>query len=400
MADDAFGAWRPGDHGRHGVTLTVGALTDAAAVRDAVRDAGASGRPLRITGAGRWLDAGRPVRATDHLSLAAHVGIVEYTPGDLTLTARSGTTLDEIERVTRAEQQWLALDPFGASGTLGATVATASSGPLSQMFGTPRDNVLGLEFVSGDGAVVRGGGRVVKNVAGFDLVRLLVGSWGTLGVITEVTVRLRSIPEADRSFALALPDRPMGLEERIEAVRRAALAPWALELLNAALAGQLGVGDGTTLLVRFGGNAELVAAEHELLASFGDTQPVGADVWRRLREIEPADAVVVRFSQRPSQLWDTWRQVSDIARDLRGVMAHATVGRGIVRVIVPRTDVAALERALWATRVDARIFERLPASLWPTLAPSPTADRLSRRVKDSFDPHHLLNPGILGEEAA
>ena len=100
--------------------------------------------------------------------------------------------------VTSAEGQWLALDPFGArTGTLGATIATGSSGPLAHAFGTPRDNVLGLEVVTGTGDIVRAGGRVVKNVAGFDLTRLFTGAWGTLAVITEATVRLRARPERD-----------------------------------------------------------------------------------------------------------------------------------------------------------------------------------------------------------
>ena len=128
-------------------------------------------------------------------------------PGDLTLTARAGTTLAEIERATAAERQLLALDPYGtARGTIGATIATASAGPLAHAFGTPRDLVLGLEFVTGDGAVIRAGGRVVKNVAGFDLTRLLTGAWGTLGVITEVSVRLRALPEMEESVALAVRD--------------------------------------------------------------------------------------------------------------------------------------------------------------------------------------------------
>ena len=356
---------------------------------------------MRIAGAGGWLDAGRPVRADDVLSVAAHTGIVEYTPGDLTLTARAGTTLAEIASVTRAERQWLALDPFGSpGGTLGATVATASAGPLAHMFGTPRDNVLGLEFVTGEGAVVRGGGRVVKNVAGFDLVRLVVGSWGTLGVITEVTVRLRALPEHDVTVALALPDRVAGLEERVLAVRSAALAPWALELVDGPLARRLGIGDAPLLLARFGGNEELVAAEAALLATFGDTKRVDGDAWARLREVEPESAVVLRFSQRPAQLADTWQQASDLARDLRGALLHASVGRGVVRIIIPRTDSPSLERAIWARRVETRVFERLPGVLWPTLAPSTVRDPLSRRVKHAFDPRHLLNPGILGEEVA
>src|SRR5918912_3006796 len=152
------------------MSSTAGATTSVTStveVQERVRDAAERGAPLRIAGRGTWLDAGRAVR-TDHLlSLESLSGVVEYTPGDLTLTARAGTPLEEIARVTGAEGQWLALDPFGAvNGTLGATVATASSGPLAHAFGTPRDSVLGLTFVDGTGAVVLAGGRVVKNVAG------------------------------------------------------------------------------------------------------------------------------------------------------------------------------------------------------------------------------------------
>jgi glycolate oxidase FAD binding subunit len=108
---------------------------------------------------------------------------VSYNPGT-SPTARAAPRW-RAGPPTPAERQWLALDAFGSpEGTLGATVATASAGPLAHAFGTPRDNVLGLEFVTGEGEVVRGGGRVVKNVAGFDLVRLLTGAWGTLGAIT------------------------------------------------------------------------------------------------------------------------------------------------------------------------------------------------------------------------
>src|SRR5207247_2074887 len=145
--------------------------------------------------------------ANESVSTRDLAGITEYVPGDLTLTARAGTTLEDIRLATAAHDQWLALDPYGGDeGTLGATIATASAGPLSTSFGTPRDLMLGLEFVTGEGVVVRGGGRVVKNVAGFDLTRLLTGSWGTLGVITEVTLRLHARPEAEESIAVRLGD--------------------------------------------------------------------------------------------------------------------------------------------------------------------------------------------------
>src|SRR5947209_4744398 len=132
-------------------------------------------QPLRIVAHGTWQDAGRPCDASAmRLDVGGYRGIVEYEPGDLTLTCAAGTSLREIDEATHENRQFLALDPFGSpDGSLGATVATASVGPLSHGFGAVRDNVLGLEFVTGDGVVARGGGRVVKNVAGFDLVRLL-----------------------------------------------------------------------------------------------------------------------------------------------------------------------------------------------------------------------------------
>src|SRR6266540_1546106 len=155
-------------------------------VRARVGEASASRTPLRITGKSRWMSAGRPSPATQSLSLADDSGIVDYVADDLTITVRGGTPFEQIQKATRANNQWLPLDPFGGDeGTIGATIATASSGPLSHGYGLARDFILGIEFVTGRGDVVRAGGRVVKNVAGFDLMRLLCGSWGTLGVITE-----------------------------------------------------------------------------------------------------------------------------------------------------------------------------------------------------------------------
>src|SRR5688500_1008999 len=182
------------------VVRTVGDVVDA------VRDAYATAEPLRIGGRGTWLRAGHPVQATRILDVSGLSGITEYVPGDLTLTARAGTTLAEIADATAAHGQWLPLDPFGdRHGTLGATLATASAGPLGGSLGLPRDLTVGVSFVTGTGNIVRGGGRVVKNVAGFDLVRLTIGAWGTLGVITEATVRLRARPEVDETFVLELP---------------------------------------------------------------------------------------------------------------------------------------------------------------------------------------------------
>jgi glycolate oxidase FAD binding subunit len=371
-----------------------------AELAEAVRAAAARGTRLRIVAGGTWLDAGRPVDADAELPVGALAGIVEYTPGDLTLTARAGTPLAEIERATAAERQFLALDPPGApAATLGATVATASYGPLAHVFGTPRDNVLGLEVVTGAGDVVRAGGRVVKNVAGFDLVRLMTGAWGTLGVLTEVSVRLRALPEVDATLAVALPAAGT-LDGWLGRLRQAPLAAWALELVNGPLAERLGLGKRPLLLARLAGNGPLVAAQRATLASLGDVADVDGGVWAALRaECEPATAVVARVSARPSRLGALCETLFSPVTAAFGLLAQASVSRGVVRFALPGDTGFGLPGFERVDPPPTVIVERLPAPLWPTLgdrlAPPRAADRLSVGVRRAFDPAHILNPGIL-----
>jgi glycolate oxidase FAD binding subunit len=378
-----------------------------AAVEDAIRTAAERREPLRIEGAGNWLDAGWPVTGTTPLSLADATGIVEYNPGDLTLTARAGTPLDEIARVSASERQWLALDPFGPpTSTLGATIATASAGPLAHAFGTPRDNVLGLEAVTGDAEVVHAGGRVVKNVAGFDLTRLFTGSWGTLAVITEATVRLRALPEVDESWVLIVDDEPENLDALFTRIRFAPLEPLALELVSPSLAAHLGVESGghAALLVRLGGNEGSVRSQRESLCTLSDPIAAPRGTWRALRECEPAQAAVARFSAPPSRMAHTWSAVRAAAGASGQALVHASIGRGIARCILPAGESGAAERLVdAATRFDGTaIFERLPAELWPRTRSGSTTgesgtEHLARGIRSRFDPMKLLNPGILGD---
>lgn len=358
-------------------------------------ECGAPVAPLRIVGNGHWMDAGRPVDDADTLSIADEDAIVEYVPSDLTLTARAGATLASIARVTRAERQWLALDPYGpATGTLGATIATGSAGPLAHAFGTPRDNVLGIEAVTGTGDIVRAGGRVVKNVAGFDLTRLFTGAWGTLAVITEATVRLRALPEREQTITLALPSSD-ALDAWLARLRALPFSPLALELLNAVLARALGLGDRALLFARLGGNDDSLREQLRTLGALGEMQPAPQAAWSALAEIEPAGAAVVRVSAPPSRLHALWTRLS-AADDTS--LVHAAVGRGIVRCI----HVAPVHTSLapWLDLVSrtegTHIFERLPAREWSGV-PARVNDPLSRKVRLAFDPHRILNRGILGD---
>jgi glycolate oxidase FAD binding subunit len=289
-------------------------VSNTVELSDIVRDAHDRRTRLRITGRGTWpARAGSVAADAAELELSALTGIVEYVPGDLTLTAKAGTTIAEIDAATLANGQWCPLLPWGGDdGTLGATFATATHGPCSTTLGAPRDHAIGLEFVDGTGAVIRAGGRVVKNVAGFDLTRLLVGSWGSLGAITEVSVRLRARPAVDETWIVRVEDG--AAVSRLDTLRRGPLAPLAVEAL-----------DGRTL-VRIGGNAAFVAASREALKSIGEIHSADPASWIRLRVSDP--------------------------------------------------------------------HPRAP------LASNAVADPLAQRVKKQFDPAHILNPGIMGEQYA
>lgn len=365
------------------------------AVADAVRAAYHEGAPLRIVGSGRWLGAGNPVYASRSLDLSGLSGIVEYVPGDLTLTAYAGTTLAEIEEATAMHSQWLPLDPFGdPRGTLGATLATASAGPLGGSIGLPRDVTVGLTFVTGEGEIVRGGGRVVKNVAGFDLVRLTIGAWGTLGVIIEATVRLRARPEADETVSLRLPTEGDALATLLSTVRAAPVEPLSAELLSRACAARAGLGDQAVMLVRLAGNAIGVHHQRSTLAKLTDCGTVPVEVWSRLRQSDPADRAAVRISRRPSELGRLWSAATSIP----GIDAHATMARGIVRLRLTSAEGAALGAF---DSEDRRVVETIPPKWRGTIESSQApSDPISRRLRDAFDPGRILNRGILGEETS
>jgi glycolate oxidase FAD binding subunit len=375
--------------------MTSVATEAAASVRERILDAAERDAHLRIVGRGTWLDANWPVTNAEPLSMHDISGITDYVPGDLTLTARAGTTLAELREATAANRQWLALDPHGSDdGTLGATLATASAGPLRTYFGGPRDLTLGVEFVTGAGVIARGGGRVVKNVAGYDLTRLMIGAWGTLGVITEVTVRLHARPPADESFAVDV-DSHTGAGEVRTLLRRLPFKPYACEVVNAPLARALTGATGAQALFRLGGNAEAVKAQRAALTELGTVRAMDPSAWTRLRDVEPANAVVFRLSALPSAMDATWREAASIVGSASDAFVHATPALGIVRCIVPTSggETTSVLAGLAAAR-STHVAERLPASAWS--GAGAISDPLSRRVKATFDPHDRLNPGILG----
>lgn len=387
----------------------------ARTLRDRITDASQSGARLRIAGGGTWLDAGHPVHHSTTLATSDLSGVVEYVPGDLVITVGAGTTLADVAAITAQHDQWLALEPFVSReglrrATVGATIATASHGPLSGSFGRARDLVLGLSLVTGNGTMCSAGGRVVKNVAGFDLVRLMTGAFGTLGVLTEVSLRLHAKPAVDESFAVVLDIPPSGesrdrelalLVDQLNSAPMLAVTSTlaSLVVVAHALPGVLHGEHGTPntsllLLVRATGNAARVAAQRHALSTLGALHAVSTDVWTTIRTMDAGD-VVFRMSNAPRRSVNTLRAVEQWgeitgARDMRTLLDPL---RGALRV---SCDASPDVRT--RTLPDRANAERMPSSWW-LQAKRGNDDEISQRLRERFDPAGILNAGIMGARA-
>lgn len=328
-----------------------------------------------------------------------HTGVRSYVPADLTLTLAAGTSLSEVEAITRENRQWLPLDPYGSpDGTIGATIATASAGPLSSNFGLPRDLVLGMEFVNGRGEVVRAGGKVVKNVAGFDLTRLLTGSWGSLGVITEVSLRLYALPESDRTFVINLSESEKQTGSLLRAIVSAPLSPYALLLVSPSIARALHLGEQGAGIVRFGGNSAAVKAQVAGLAQIAAIEEIDSGTWASLRQIDNGSHTSLRISSLPQRIAGAAARI--LNDDVAGVYTAIDPRRGVIRVVAGVADDAASPAdpvGIQPSGTSELVFEKLPADLWPVVSPSVVADPLSQGIKRAYDPHNILNPGVLGD---
>lgn len=378
--------------------MSTSAITAAASSVDGlaaqVRQAHDERRPVRIIGSGTWKSCGT-VDASTTINTNTLDEILDYVPGDLTMTVGAGVTLSAIERATAPHGQWLTLDPYGSpDGTIGATIASASSGPLATAFGTPRDIVLGIEAVTGTGSVIRAGGRVVKNVAGFDLSRLFTGSRGTLGAITEVSLRLRGRPAVDETIAIAIAPKPSAIRDIANALRGWPATPMAAELLDAGAASVLGLHSAATLLIRFGGNARSVAAQRKRAVALGKSAVVESGIWERVRAIDLDAAVSYRIADAPTAFIERWDDATALCAD--GGRAIGSVLRGQIRCMLPAIDRPAFNSFRSRAKTASIVFDSLPtAAMWNALTMIPEEASLNARVKDAFDPAGIMNPGAM-----
>ena len=373
-----------------------------AAIAATVNQAAAAREPLRVQGHGTKSAMLRPVQAERVLSTEGLSGIMLYSPSELIISALAGTPLPEIEAALAAKGQQLTAEPpdyarlLGSSGrpqTLGGIAATNLSGPRRVAWGAMRDHVMGIRAVTGRGEVIHSGGRVLKNVTGLDLCKLLTGSHGTLGVITEITLKV--LPASETSATLVLP---------------IAGATAAVAALSAALGSPFGVSGAAWLpagslfphavaLIRIEDFAASVKYRTEKLAKElaipGTTildAPASQAAWAGVRDATPlplGDAVW-RVSVRPSA-------GPDVLRDA-GMDGFLDWGGGLVWLTGPasqeahrRVETAANAAGGTWTLMRAPDDLRLAAHVVPPEVPALAA--IARRVKASMDPFGILNPG-------
>jgi glycolate oxidase FAD binding subunit len=360
-----------------------------------MRVASSAGLSVVARGAGTKLDWGNPPASADIVvDLSRMNRVIEHEAGDLVARVEAGTTLAHLSEVLGSKGQRFPVDEVVAGSTVGGVVSTGLSGPLRYMYGAVRDLVLGITVVRADGVVAHAGSKVVKNVAGYDLAKLFTGSYGTLGIVTELALKLKPVPLARRFVVAAFPS-PRDLTPFLSALLSCQAAPTAIELERTA------PGSPVQLNVLIEGrprSVELRAAEIATLLGGGELFVAPPPGWGHL-----PGPVTLKLTAMLSAVPSLVEQASSIALQL-GLPARVTgsAGTGVLFMglpdRVPAVVLAALVADLRAVcdgvgghAVVLRAAAALKSQLDPW-GPVPGID-LMRRIKESFDPDRRLAPG-------
>lgn len=369
---------------------------------EALREAGTNARTVAVIGNGSKRLMGGPVPTAEVvISTAGLQRVLQYEPNDLTISVEAGMPFSELQSLLALRKQMIALDPpFSAQATIGGVVASNASGPLRRRFGTARDLVIGMTFAMLDGKLIKTGGMVVKNVAGLDMGKLLIGSFGTLAVITSVNFRLHLLPLETRTFLFSYPELNAAIERR-DSILASVLQPLAIDLASPAAAARLGH-RGYLLAIRAGGSPAVIqrcARDLNAHAELKGDQDVS--LWQHVTEFTPEflarqpAGVVLRISTPLTELATLMRLVSgpSISRAGSGVSyVYLSSWQG-----VPPLWKAAAEHG-WSAVVEfAPDDVRSTIELWRLSSSTASAEAFAmmKKVKQMFDPQNLLNRGRL-----
>jgi glycolate oxidase FAD binding subunit len=392
-------------------------------VEAAVQWAIGEGKALELIGHGSKRAIGRPAQTDLSLDVSGLTGVTLYEPEELVLSAKAGTPLAEIEALVAAKGQQLAFEPMdygpvlggpAGRGTIGGALAMNLCGPRRIKAGAARDHFLGFSAVSGRGETFKSGGRVVKNVTGYDLCKLMAGSWGTLAALTEITIKTLPSPETEETVLVRVP----GAAQAIEAMGSAMASPCDVSgaaYLPAGIAARglpaaIADANESVAALRLEGFSPSLTHRRQvlqtLLKPFGDLRvldgAISGELWRAVRDVAPfaaggdgADRPLWRISTAPSRGAAFAAMIAkqgeaelfyDWAGGLIWVLAEASDDAGARRIRRATAEIgghATLVRAPAALRAAIDVFE----------PQGPALAALTRRVKESFDPKGVLSPG-------
>ncbi|GAB1538305.1 FAD-binding oxidoreductase [Scytonema sp. NUACC21] len=356
-----------------------------------------------LCGSGSKLNWGGLVKSADIVVSTERINQpIEHAVGDLTVTVGAGMKFSQLQTILANSKQFLAIDPATPeSATIGGIVATADTGSLRQRYGSVRDQLLGITFVRADGQIAKAGGRVVKNVAGYDLMKLFTGSFGTLGAIAQVTFRLYPFLEA--SGTVVLTGEATAVEQAADILRGSALTPTQADLLSPQLVSRLELGQGLGLIARFQSIAESVKEQSNQLLEVGKqlglqgkiySEADEADLWLILREqmhSSPSESVITcKIGVLPTS-------AVKVLTEVEMGWIHIASGLGVLRFEGENTVDKVLEtRNLCQTNGGFLTILAAPVTVKERLdvwGYTGNALQIMRRIKEQFDAGYILSPG-------
>ena len=325
--------------------------------------------------------------------------LIEHAVGDLTVTVEAGMKFAQIQEILAKSGQTLALDPaFPESATIGGIVATADTGSLRQRYGGVRDQLLGITFIRADGEIAKAGGRVVKNVAGYDLMKLFTGAYGTLGIISQVTLRVYPIPET--SGTVLLTGKPEAVSSAVRILQSSELTPTQVDLLSSKLVTSLALGTGIGLITRFQSIHESVEQQSKRLLAIGEKLGLQGVIYQGVEESN-------LWQQLPNKIYDhlTTSTITckigvlptaavEIINQINIGLIHISSGLGLVRLekedqILPLRNLCQANSGfLSVLSAPVELKERF--DVWGY---NGNALEVMRGIKQQFDGNFILSPG-------
>ena len=354
-------------------------------------------------GSGSKLDWGGLVEGVNIAVSTARLNrLVEHAVGDLTVTAAAGMKFADLQAVLGAAGQFLPIDPaYPQQATLGGIIATADTGSLRHRYRGVRDLLLGITFVRSDGKIAVAGGRVVKNVAGYDLMKLFTGSYGTLGIISQVTFRVYPLPES--SGTVILTGEAGALAQAAQILLSSALTPTAVDLLSPDLVTKLGLGKGTGLIVRFQSIAESVQQQSARLLEVGEKLGLQGtkcsendehQLWQRLPETMwnygTKSAIICKIGIRPSE---AVKAINELP--IQDALIHAGSGLGVLRFETATAETLLQVRQKCEAKGGFLTVLVAPTDIKQELdvwGYTGSAIDVMGRIKQQFDPENILSP--------